>query len=266
MNSSGNTLGMAGEFEVVRYRQAQFEEGTATVAAEIPLTLFLNGTEIATLSCSPDDLREFATGFLFSNGFISSASEVTAFTVDKKKWLAEIDITHTPDPQLLSKRLFSSGCGKGVMFSNLIEMAQRKPITTTTSIKADTLISLMKWLQSSSPLHKSSGGVHTAALSENGGTPRIFFDDVGRHNAVDKVIGSRILENGTFNTTILLVSGRISSEILFKARRCEIPIITSLGSVTHQTILLARSMKLTIIGFARGSSFTIYSNPERIIG
>lgn len=191
-------------------------------------------------------------------------SEVIALSIDTKRWVVEAELKTAPDPRMLSKRLYTSGCGKGVLFSNVMEMAQRPPITTTVTLTHEALINSMKLLQGSSPLHKSSGGVHTAGLSNAGAPPERFYDDIGRHNAVDKCIGERIIHGGSFQTTCLLVSGRISSEILFKARRCAIPVIASLGSVTHQTVLLGRSMELTIVGFARGSSFTIYSRPDRI--
>jgi FdhD protein len=150
------------------------------------------------------------------------------------------------------------------MFSSLTELAQRRPIDNKAALAASAIPPLMRWLQTVSATHKSSGGVHTAALSENGATPVVFFDDIGRHTAVDKVIGAALLAGRAFGPCSLLCSGRISSEILFKARRSGIPVIVSIGSVTHQAVLLARSMGLTLAGFARGESFTLYSHPERI--
>jgi FdhD protein len=264
MTHNTKALGMSVEYDVVRFKHGNIEQGTTTVATEVPVTLFVNGAEIATLACSPGNLQEFGYGFLFTAGFINSADEVQSVTVDKKRWVLEIDIANPPDQQMLTKRLFTSGCGRGVMFSSMTELAQRKPLTNSSSISAATVSHLMRWLQSCSSLHKSSGGVHSAALSVEGEFPSFSFDDIGRHNAVDKAIGAGLKNNCPFANSALLVSGRISSEILFKARRSEIPIVASFGSVTHQTVLLARSMELTVIGFARGNSFTVYSRPDRI--
>lgn len=264
MTNGTGTLGMSEEYTIVRCKHGIIEQGNATVATEVPLTLFVNNSEIATLACSPGGLKEFGYGFLFTSGFINSAEDVRSCVMDNKKWTLEIEITNAPDPQLLTKRLFTSGCGRGVMFSSMTEIAQRPPLVNSSSLTIETISHLMRWLQSCSPLHKSSGGVHTAALAESGEIPSLYFDDVGRHNAVDKVIGAGLIKQSPFQDTALLLSGRISSEILFKARRTGIPIIISLGAVTHQTILLARSMELTIIGFARGTSFTAYSRPDRI--
>lgn len=264
MTHDTRTLGMSEEYDVVRCKNGVIEQGNATVATEVPLTLFINGSETATLACSPENLREFGYGFLFTSGFINSVEDVCSCTIDRKRWTLEIEITNPPDPQMLTKRLFTSGCGRGVMFSSLTEMIQRRPLTNSSEIKAETVSDLMRWLQSCSTLHKSIGGVHSAFLSVSGDVPTIFFDDIGRHNAVDKAIGAGLLNAVPFADAVLCISGRISSEILFKARRSEIPIIVSRGSVTHQTVLLARSMELTVVGYARGNSFTVYSKPDRV--
>jgi FdhD protein len=262
--SEREPLGMATPFEVMRVKAGIPEQGTATVATEVPLTIMAGETEIATLACSPGNLREFVHGFLFTSGFIQTTAEVLAFTLDETRWVAHVTLKQIPDPALLAKRLFTSGCGRGVMFSNVVELAGRRPLENESGLAASAIPQLMRWLASSSPLHKESGGVHTAALSVSGEMPEIFFDDVGRHNAVDKVIGAGLLSGTDFGSVALLLSGRISSEILFKARRSNIPIVVSLGSVTHQTVLLARTMGLTVVGFARGESFTVYANEQRI--
>ncbi len=90
------------------------------------------------------------------------------------------------------------------------------------------------------------------------------MEDIGRHNAVDKVIGAGLMTSCDFSNTVVVCSGRTSSEILHKARRCGMPIILSRGAPTHQTILLALEMNMTVIGFARGNGFTVYSHAERV--
>ncbi|MBN2036932.1 MAG: formate dehydrogenase accessory sulfurtransferase FdhD [Chitinispirillaceae bacterium] len=257
-------FGMVTPFDVVRVKQGKAEPGSADVATEVPLTIFANDQEIATLACSPGNLKEFVYGFLFSAGFIQTAQDVRSISIDSTRWVIHVELGDPPDPALLTKRLFTSGCGRGVMFSNVVEMAQRSPLQTDRTIKAGDIPPLMHWLQTVSSLHKRSGGVHTAALSKNGALPDRGFDDVGRHNAVDKVIGAGLLAAFEFNDGVLISSGRISSEILFKARRSGIPIVVSLGSVTNQTVLLGRSMGMTVAGFARGNAFTVYSHPERV--
>src|SRR4030042_6130663 len=112
----------------------------------------------------------------------------------------------------------------------------------------------MRWVQTSSQLYRSTRGVHTAALSKGGTLPEIACDDIGRHNAVDKVIGSALITGIDFKVAVLLCSGRISSDVFFTAKRCEIPVLISLSAPTHQAVLLAREMHLTLVCFARGLS------------
>jgi FdhD protein len=263
---TGNApLGMATPFEVLRYENGKLEATTALVATEVPLTLQINGTEIATLACSPCDLREFGYGFLFTAGFIQRTDEVVSLTIDNRRWLLEGTLNNPPDPAMLTKRLFTSGCGRGVMFSNLTEISLRRLPGNDLRIAAEAVPRLARLLQCSSPSGKASGGIHTAALSLDGATFAYCFDDIGRHNAVDKVIGAALIAGSSFASGILLVTGRISSEILFKARRAQIPVIVSLGSATHQTVLLAREIGLTVAGYARGAFFTVYAHPERLL-
>ncbi len=264
MNHS-DTLGMSVNFEVVQIKKGHATNATVSVPTEVPLTIVANDEEIATLSGSPDHLREFVYGFLFTAGFIQEAQDVRAFSCDEATWRIEVKLNNPPEPNLLTKRLYTSGCGRGVMFSSVVELALRRPLPDEFAIDSEVILGLMRWLQTSSELYRSTRGVHTAALSKGGTLPEIVCDDIGRHNAVDKVIGSALVAGVDFRVSALLCSGRISSDILFKAKRCDIPVAISLSAPTHQAVLLARDMHMTLVGFARGLSFTIFSHPERII-
>jgi FdhD protein len=264
MNHS-ETLGISVDFEVVQIKQGSTTNTIASVPTEVPLTIVANDEEIATLSGSPDHLREFVYGFLFTSGFIQDAKDVQSFYCDETKWRIEVKLNNPPEPALLTKRLYTSGCGRGVMFSSVTELALRRPLGDEFTIHSDVVLGLMRWLQTSSQLYRTTRGVHTAALSKGGALPEIVCDDIGRHNAVDKVIGGGLMTGVDFKVSVLLSSGRISSDILFKAKRCEIPVVISLGAPTHQAVLLARDMHMTLVGFARGSSFTVFSHPERIL-
>ena len=264
MNHS-DTLGMSVNFEVVQIKKGNTTNTIASVPTEVPLTIVANDEEIATLSGSPDHLREFVYGFLFTAGFIQKAHDVQSFFCDETKWRIEVKLNNPPEPNLLTKRVYTSGCGRGVMFSSVVELALRRPLADEFRIDSDVILGLMRWLQTSSQLYRSTRGVHTAALSKGGTVPEIVCDDIGRHNAVDKVVGSALITGVDFKVSVLLCSGRISSDIFFKAKRCEIPVAISLGAPTHQAVLLARDMHMTLVGFTRGLSFTIFSHPERII-
>ncbi|PKN28836.1 MAG: formate dehydrogenase family accessory protein FdhD [Deltaproteobacteria bacterium HGW-Deltaproteobacteria-21] len=250
--------------DVVRYAAGRFERVNATVATEVPLTLVVNGDELATLMCSPSDLRQFCYGFLFTSGLINRAADVKSLSLDETRWRAEVLIERKPDPAMLDKRVYTSGCGRGVMYTTILELSARQPLVNDFTVSPDFVIGCMKWLQESSPLHRITGGVHTVAFSIESRTPEKSFDDIGRHNAVDKVIGHLLLEGVETSKLILICTGRISSEVLHKAKRAAIPILLSRAAPTHQTILLARDMGITVIGFARGGQFKVYSHERRV--
>lgn len=258
-------LGPSIELEALKLKNGKVIKTTENVATEIPFTINANEKEIATLLCSPLWLKELAYGFLYTSGFIKSAKEIHSFSLDTTKWVAFLEIEKMPEPSLMQKRLYTSGCGKGIMYADIHEISYRQPIENKMTIQSVKIVSLTQWLQHCSELFRSTGSVHTAALSILGEIPEIFTDDIGRHNAVDKVIGRALMDEIDFSQAILISSGRISSEILHKARVCEIAINISRGAPTHQTVLRARDMGITVIGFARGGNFTVYSHEERII-
>ena len=257
-------LGPFVEIEVTKIKNDAIQTGPNPVATEVPLTIEANNIEVATMMCMPSHLKEYTYGFLFTSGFINSAKQVYAYSCSETRWKASLTLHKDPDLEMAGKRVYTSGCGKGVMYSNAVALASRQPLRTDFKIKIEEIFKLVKWLQGSSELFQATGCVHTVALSERGNLPQIVIDDVGRHNAVDKVIGKALMENLDFSQMLLVCSGRISSEILLKARRCGIAFVASRAAATHQAVLLAREMQMTIIGFVRGKACTIYSHPERI--
>lgn len=258
-------FGPSVEMEVVKLKNGKVIKTCDSIATEIPFTININEREVATLLCSPIHLKELAYGFIFTSGFIKSIGEIKSFSLDTTKWVASLEIDKMPDPSLMEKRLYTTGCGKGILYPNITEIAYRKPIENKMTISSSQITAITKWFQHCSELFKRTGGVHTATLSIRGGIPEIFFDDVGRHNAVDKVIGKTLMDGIAFAEAVLISSGRTSSEILHKARACEIAINISRGAPTHQTVLRARDMGVTVIGFARGGNFSIYSHENRIV-
>ncbi len=252
-------------FEVIRYDNGTFLPKEVLVATEVPLTFMVNGEEFATLSCSPQNLEEYLYGFAFTSGIIHKASDIQNYYIDKKKWQISMKTTVPVDIKMLGKRVYTSGCGKGIIYSGIVEMSSRTPLDNKLKVSVFSIINGMNWLQKCSQSYKNTGCTHASALSIRGESPLVYIDDIGRHNAVDKVIGYALINKVDISNVLLLVTGRISSEILLKAKRAQIPCIISRGAPTHQTILQAREMGITTVGFARGEHFNIYSHCERII-
>ena len=257
-------LGTSVEYEALRVKQDMHSSENVLVATEIPFTIIANCVEIATLMCTPSDLQALTMGFLFTSGFIANSGEVGTYLADEQQWRVDVSLAREPDPQMMDRRMYTSGCGKGVMYSSAVEISSRSALENDFIIDGRVVVEIMRWLQTCSQLHKDTGGVHTAALSVEGLLPQIVMDDVGRHNAVDKAIGQALMERIDFAESALVSTGRISSEILHKAKRSGIPIIVSRGAPTHQTVLMAREMNVTTIGFARGAGYTIFTCPQRV--
>jgi len=258
-------LGGFTDFDVISVRNGTAAETKQSVATEVPCTIVVNDSEVATIMCTPTHFREFAVGYLYTSGMISSAHEISGFCCDDTRWRLDVTTSREIDFALLGKRLYTSGCGRGVMYSNVIMLSSRHPLESAFHVTKECVSLCVKWLLSCSSLYKETRGVHTAALGMGGELPAFYRDDIGRHNAVDKVIGRSLMDGADFSRSILISTGRISSEILHKVKRTGIPIVLSRGAPTHQTVLMAREMGVTVIGFARGESFTIYSNSDRVI-
>lgn len=249
---------------VIRVRDGAAERRTQRVATEVPFTIMANDAELATMLCTPGDLVELTCGFLFASGFIRAADELLGCVIDTTRWVVHATLARSPDPEQIRKRLYTSGCGKGVMYGSLVELSSRRPRPSDLCLTVSQVSACAAWLQDASELYRSTGGVHTAALCEPGADPRVTMDDIGRHNAVDKVIGWGLRHACDFARQILITSGRVSSEILHKAARAGIPVIVARGAPTHQSVFRAAEAGITIIGFARGQNFTVYSGAERL--
>jgi len=258
-------LGPTAEFEVLKIGGGKAETLLLSVATEVPCTIVVNGTEILTALVTPTFLEEFAVGHLFTAGIINAASDVTGFHCDETRWRLDVETPRAVDLELLGKRVYTSGCGRGVMYANVIELSSRHPAAAGPEVRAGALITCMKWLLSSSALFQSTHGVHSVATSVAGDLPDLLIDDIGRHNAVDKIIGRGLLRGIDFSKCVLLSTGRTSSEILHKAKRAGIPIVLSRGAPTHQTILLAREMGVTVASYGRQGGIAVYSRCERLV-
>lgn len=247
------------------------------VVDERPLTVYLNDKEIVTLLCSPMDERQLAVGFLVSEGFLGDKGELKDIILDRDKGLVWVQTKgrktprkesvfnrRPPNKELSFKRLIGSGCGKAAMFYNAIDKLKRKTIVSKKRFLREDLFSAMDKFQRSSELFKSTGGVHSAALSD-GKDLLVIKEDIGRHNAVDKVFGQCLLDDVSTKDKILLSSGRLSSEIVLKVQKREVPIAVSRSAPTDQAVKLARDLNMTLVGFARGKRMNVYSNDWRIV-
>jgi len=249
-------------FKVIRIKGSNKEIIEDLVAEEVPLTLNIGDKELVTLLCMPSDLEDLAVGFLFTSGLIRKMQDIKKIVINQEQWVACIDLA-TADIEMVFKRLYTSGCGRGALFYNAADIINRIKIASDFKIEPVKVNALMLDFQKKSEIYLKTGGVHSAALADTSGI-LIFAEDIGRHNAIDKVIGQGLKQDISFENKIMITSGRISSEVLLKTQKCRIPVIISRSAPTNQAIKLAKDMGITLVGFARGSRLNIYSAEERI--
>ncbi len=237
----------------------------AEVAGESLATIFINGTELATLLCTPDELDFLAVGFLVSEGLLQDRHQIAGIDIDAT--LGTVRLT-TKEPVDLSDgyaspRLITSGCGGSATFYSTAD-ADMPRNESQLKIDAADVFDLVKRFQHLSPTYRATHGVHSAALSD-GHDFLAFSEDIGRHNAVDKVFGRCLLEDIPTAGRLLLTSGRVSLEILHKVSRHGIPIIISVSSPISLGIKMAEASGITLVGGAKGGKINVYTHAWRIV-
>jgi FdhD protein len=252
------------KFSALQYTLEGKSSYEKAVAREFMLTIFLNGQELITLLCSPKDLKYLAAGFLVSEGLIKSIDEIKKIEVDEWEGVARVE-TAKPveaDSRFFAKRLITSGCGGGATFYSTADIAVSK-VESRMKISPDIVFTLVKDFQHHSEVYLSTHGVHSAALCDKNNMV-VFNEDIGRHNAIDKVFGKCFLENINTKDLTIISSGRLSSEILHKVAKRDIPIVISISSPTSLGVKIAENYGITLIASVRGNKFDVYTNDWRI--
>lgn len=238
------------------------------VAEEVPLYLFVNKTLWAMILCSPSNLKELCVGHLLSEGVLKSVDEIEEVTLKESEnscliqLKSDIDAKERIRLSRLHTRVICSACSSSVPYQY-----ERKPakVTSNITVKAQIIFDAVTQLNSKADLYKKTGGVHVAAICKSDGTTIAIAEDIGRHNAVDKVVGIAALNNINFGECFLAFSGRLPSDVVFKVAKVGLPIIASFGAALDSGISLAEQTNLTLIGFIRDKRMNIYTVPERII-
>lgn len=252
---------------IIRYENGQLFETEDFYVTEFPLTIMVNGEEFATIICSPTNMEELVLGFLASEGAILKRDELKSIQIDDSKGFAHVELTKSLGDRFeySTKRMIASCCGKSREFYFHNDAAIAKTSMSKIELHPQQILRMMTQLQSASVIFKQTGGLHNAAISDG----NTFFEhrqDIGRHNALDKLYGYCIQRHISVRDKVLIFSGRISSEILIKAAKIGVGVILSKSAPTTLAVQLAKDLNITAIGFIRDGNFNIYSHPERIKG
>ena len=236
------------------------------VIKELPLTIILNNRELVTLLCSPTGLKYLAIGFLFSEALLQGKDEIKKVTVNERRGMVYVETEEEKKytDELLFKRLITSGCGRGIAFYRAADAQGKVKVESQMKISTPAIFTLAKDFQRRSRVYKTTGGVHSAALCDTQ-SMLVFSEDIGRHNAIDKVFGECILRDIPMSDRLVITSGRISSEIVLKVAKRGIPILVSKAAPTNMGVRLATELGVTLIGFVRGERMNVYANGWRVI-
>ncbi len=236
-----------------------------SVVREFPLTIILNNRELVTLLCSPTDLNYLAIGFLSSEGFLSSKDEIKRIMVDDRRGVVRVETIEDKESanELLFKRFITSGCGRGTTFYSAADIQGLTKVESQLVVSEYEVFALVKEFQHRSQIYRATGGVHSAALGDTKSI-LVFSEDIGRHNAIDKVFGECLLKDIPTAGRLIITSGRVSSEILLKVAKRNVPLLISKAAPTDLGVRLAKDLGVTLIGFARGKKMNLYANEWRL--
>jgi FdhD protein len=230
------------------------------VISEKMLSIFVNGQELATIMCTPIHQDALGLGFLANEGVIHSLDDVELVQVCHAGTCVDVWLAFS-NFKMPSYKILTSGCGGGFTFDRLSEPLPA--LETDKHVTPDQLWTQMDNLYQAATLYSRSRGVHCSALSD-GKTLLLSAQDVGRHNTLDKLRGLALQQGIDTRDCILLSTGRISSEMINKARHMEVPIVCSRTSPTSFSVELAKQWNMTLVGYLRRNSMNVYTHPERI--
>jgi FdhD protein len=252
--------------DICRIRDASAAEMVADrVIVEEPLTIMVDRVGSFTVMCTPSDVEALAVGFVFSEGMIRSAEDVTAvFTKDHLPNVIGIEIREPAQFGIARNLVVASSCGMcGVR--NIQNMLSAIPACQhLLEVPERLLLEVTEKLRPMQTAFALTGSSHAAALFDRDGAIRAFAEDIGRHNALDKAIGKCLLAGGSPRGCGVVLSGRVSLEMIAKAARAGIELVVAVSGVSSYAITAARQWNITLCGFVRNGRVNIYTDPTRI--
>ena len=238
---------------------------TLPVVTEKPITLFLNQQEIVTSMTLGDWVPELAVGYFFNQNMLQRNDEITGIDADDDLGVVIVRTAHETDFEAKMKRkIRTSGCAEGTAYGDMMERFDEIKLNKNAFFKASWLIELSKAINTAPSLYLSAGAIHGCVLCQQD-QPLVYMEDIGRHNAVDKIAGWMFLNKATPHDKVFYTTGRLTTEMVIKTVRMQIPILVSRSGFTAAAVDLAREAGLTLIGRAKGKRFIALSGIGRIV-
>ena len=252
-------------FRSVTGQDEKGEPIETSVVVERPLTLFLNGQEIVTMMTIGDYPEYLAVGYLINQNMLRPDDTITGIDVDPEIDAVVVRTERKTDfEEKLKKKTLTSGCAQGTVFGDLMEKFEDIELPRDAVLKTSWLYRLTKKINTAPSLYLEAGAIHGCVLCEED-RPLVYMEDVGRHNAIDKIAGYMFMEGVKPEGKLFYTTGRLTSEMVIKTVQMRIPILVSRSGFTAWGVELARKADLTLIGRAKGSRFIVLSGAERIV-
>ena len=229
------------------------------IIEEALMTIYVNGRELMTIMSTPGEWDHLALGFLKNEGFIDDMDEVDHVYVNDRGCCVDVWLHHAIDSH--RRKILTSGCGRGLTFDDVL--SEIEPVDEDLRIEPDALAQRFTELHEPGSLHARARGVHSAGLSD-GDAVLALTEDIGRHNAIDKLMGACMVQGIETRGRVLLATGRISSEMLQKGARMRCPIVASRKSPTSMSIEMAKVLDITLVGYVRRNTMRVYTHPQRM--
>lgn len=237
----------------------------ATVVAERALSLYLNGQEIVTLMTVGDYPELLAVGYLVNQNMLTAADTLTAIDHDAETETVVVRTARATDYESkLKRKVLTSGCAQGTLYGDVLDAFDRVVLDPEARLRTSWLATLLKAINTQPSLYLAAGAIHGCVLAEQDRV-LVYMEDVGRHNAVDKIAGYMFVNRVPAADKIFYTTGRLTSEMVIKTVQMRIPILISRSGFTAAGVELARRAGLTLIGRARGRRFVALSGSERIV-
>jgi FdhD protein len=244
-----------------KYEFHKWEPQDARTIVETPVSLTVNGQVWLTFMCTPTDLEAMAVGFLYNEGIIDKMEEVADVRLCEHGDNVDVWLNRSVEQPTSWRR--TSGCTGGVTAVDALARLDVSFDGDELQVQPEMIGHLVEQLFNAQTLYRETGGVHTSVLSD-GNEIILVAEDIGRHNTLDKIAGLCLMKNTLPQARILLTTGRISSEMLQKAARMNVPILISRTSPSSLSIEMANRYGITLVGYARRHRFNVYTGSRRI--
>lgn len=254
-------------YEIKEYTASGHKTVAIEAIREVPLTISLNGREVVTLLCTGKYPRHLAVGFLKSDALITDPSQLLDVDIKDEEARITANVTVSHDPWAGGRtiqRSITSGCGKGTNFDRNVETISKRRVESRLTVTPAQILELAAELKRRSTLYGRTRGCHNSSLCRPDGM-LLFREDIGRHNAIDMIVGECFLEGIPTEDKMIVSTGRVASEILLKTVRIGVSVMASTAVATSFSVELARKIGMTLIGNIKADSFWVYNDPGRII-